>query len=83
MKQVLLPGRTGHSHVLETVGECRVTRPTEAGSHGFVIGQFELAAPAAVTHETHRTVSLPPGHHVAVQQQEYDPWQQQMMPVFD
>lgn len=60
---------TGHAHVMAAGRVCHF-RDDGTGS-GFV--RIEGAAPAALTHEEHAPLMVPPGSYRVVRQREYQP----------
>lgn len=66
---------TGHAHLLD--GEVDVFE-VENGAK-----QFELAKSVDLTHEEHKTITLPPGEWESDQVLEYDPFQEEARKVRD
>lgn len=65
---VELGGATGHKHVL-TVADPKNLVIRETSDHKFY---FELLSEGELSHEEHKTITIPPGRYIKVREREKD-----------
>lgn len=76
---------TGHQHVVKSEQEFDLYEIMDRDERGELVKTwfYKLKAPAVVTHEEHKTITLDEGLYVQRQEQEEDPFTEKTRAVID